>query len=248
MRILIGIDDTDNKESRGTGYNSRQLAAAIEAEGLGKVFGITRHQLFVHPDIPYTSQNSSACLDVVTNDFQGIKDFCRNFMLHIGAIGSDVGLCVIERERVTEEIIQWGIDAKSIVLKMDDAIGKAEKNNIYLEGLTGTKVGIIGALASVGLRAGGNDGRFIWLNSQKNLRDIEDGIHQAGELMNHSGIDRIQSVDGDTIPYGERIDLNEWARPVLQDNQAVLIVEKAINNQHYEWKCAAKEFVKSISN
>ena len=48
MRILIGIDDTDNKDSRGTGYNSRQLAAAIESNNLGKVHGITRHQyLFI---------------------------------------------------------------------------------------------------------------------------------------------------------------------------------------------------------
>ena len=67
MNYLIGIDDTDNKESRGTGFNSRQLVAAIEVENLGHVVGITRHQLFVHPEIPYTFQNSSACLDVTNN-------------------------------------------------------------------------------------------------------------------------------------------------------------------------------------
>lgn len=248
MSLLIGIDDTDNKESRGTGYNSRQLATAIEARNLGKVSGITRHQLFVHPDIPYTSQNSSACLEVDVENLKDITDFCRNFMLEIAAIGSDVGLCIIEKSKVSEEIINWGTDAKSIVLKMDDAIGKAKRNNIYLEGLTGTKDGIIGALAAVGLRAGGNDGRFIWLNSKKNLRDIEDGIHSVEDLMSHSGILKIQSDENVIINPGERVYLNEWARPVLRNNESILLVEKAINNQNYEWKCAAKEFVKSVSN
>jgi len=248
MKILIGIDDTDNKESRGTGYNSRQLAAAIETENLGKVSGITRHQLFVHPDIPYTSQNSSACLEVSIENLKGITYFCRSFMLEIAAIGSDVGLCIIEKSKVTEEIVKWGTDAKSVVLKMGGATEKAQRNSIFLEGLTGTKDGIIGALAAVGLRAGGNDGRFIWLNSKKNLRDIEDGIHTVTELINQSGIDKIQSDGNEIINPKDNVYLNEWARPVLRNNQSVLLVEKAINNQNYEWKCAAKEFVKSVSN
>ncbi len=248
MRLLIGIDDTDNKESRGTGYNSRQLAAAIEAENLGKVRGITRHQLFVHPDIPYTSQNSSACLYVISNNCNEIKDFCRNFMLHIGATGSDVGLCIVRKDRVSEEIIKWGVDAKSIVLKMDDAIEKAYRNEIYLEGLTGTKDGIIGALAAVGLRTGGNDGRFIWLNSKKNLRDIEHGIHSIEDLISLAGIDTVQPIEKDVVNASEKVYLNNWARPVLRDNSSVLLIEKIINNNSYDWKCATKEFVKNVSN
>ena len=54
MRILLGIDDTDNLESRGTGYRARQLARSIEAENLGVLKGITRHQLFFDRRIPYT--------------------------------------------------------------------------------------------------------------------------------------------------------------------------------------------------
>ena len=248
MRLLIGIDDTDNKESRGTGYNSRQLAAAIEAENLGDVSGITRHQLFVHPDIPYTSQNSSACLEVTSDISNDLIVFCRNFMLNIGAVGSDVGVCIVEKNKISEEIINWGVDAKSIVLKMEDAIEKSERNNIYLEGLTGTKDGIIGALAAVGLRAGGNDGRFIWLNSKKNLRDIEHGIYTVDDLICLAGIDKVKSIDKEIIKKNDKVYLNEWARPILQNNNSVLLVEKIINNNNYEWRCATKEFVKGVSN
>lgn len=248
MRLLIGIDDTDNKDSRGTGYNSRQLAAAIELEFLGEVSGITRHQLFVHPDIPYTSQNSSACLEVSTDRHDHLKDFCRSFMMNIGAVGSDVGLCIVEKKKISEEIISWGYNAKSIVLKMDDVIDLAEKNEIYLEGLTGTKDGIIGALAAVGLRAGGNDGRFIWLNSKKNLRDIEHGIESVDDLIRMTGINVVESIENVIIKTEDKVYLNEWARPVLKNNKSVLLVEKAINNNNYEWRCAAKEFVKGVSN
>ena len=34
MRFLIGIDDTDNLESRGTGHRARQLAQQLEAQAL----------------------------------------------------------------------------------------------------------------------------------------------------------------------------------------------------------------------
>ncbi len=248
MRLLIGIDDTDNKESRGTGYNSRQLAAAIEANKLGNVSGITRHQLFVHPDIPYTSQNSSACLEVVSNNYDELRIFCRNFMQNIGAIGSDVGLCIVEKNKITADVIKWGIDAKSIVLKMKDAIALAEKNNIYLEGLTGTKDGMIGSLAAVGLRAGGNDGRFVWLNSAKNLRDIEHGVETVEDLISQTGINIVQSIKDESININDRVFLNNWARPILKNSKSILLVEKVLNNNSHEWKCAAKEFVKGVSN
>jgi hypothetical protein len=248
MRVLVGIDDTDNKESRGTGFNSRQLAAAVETEGLGKVRGITRHQLFVHPDIPYTSQNSSACLDVECVDFPLLKTFCTEFMLDIGAVGSDVGLCIALKDQIPDEIKQWGIDAKSIVLTMQVAKEKAEKHGIFLIGLTGTHGGIIGALAGVGLHAGGNDGRFIWINSEKNLRDIELGAHSIDLLKKKAGIDMVQ-CNGDSVDStSDRVFLNGWARPILKNGKSVLIVDREINNENYEWKCSAKEFVKGISN
>ena len=248
MKLLIGIDDTDNKESRGTGYNSRQLAAAIEANNLGEVSGITRHQLFVHPDIPYTSQNSSACLEVSTNRMDELKDFCSSFMLNIGAVGSDVGLCIAEKDKVKEDVLKWGLDAKSIVLKMNDAIALADINNIYLEGLTGTKDGIIGSLAAVGLRASGNDGRFVWLNSAKNLRDIEHGVETVEDLISQTGINIIQAIKEENININDRVFLNNWARPILKNSKSVLLVEKTLNNNSHEWKCTAKEFVKRVSN
>ena len=68
MRYLIGVDDTDNLESRGTGHRVRQLANCLAQQELAQPLGITRHQLLVDPRIPYTSHNSSACLLVDANE------------------------------------------------------------------------------------------------------------------------------------------------------------------------------------
>src|SRR5579872_5433563 len=62
--VLVGSDDTDNLDSPGTGYLSRQLGGLIDASGVGRVRDITRHQLLFDRRIPYTSHNSSLCLRV----------------------------------------------------------------------------------------------------------------------------------------------------------------------------------------
>jgi hypothetical protein len=63
MTLLIAIDDTDNAESIGTGRLSRMLAEELTKQGMIRQTSVTRHQLLVHPDIPYTSHNSSACIE-----------------------------------------------------------------------------------------------------------------------------------------------------------------------------------------
>ncbi len=52
MRVLVGIDDTDNLDSRGTGELASELATAIDANGWGQSGFVSRHQLLIHPDIP----------------------------------------------------------------------------------------------------------------------------------------------------------------------------------------------------
>lgn len=164
---LIGIDDTDNASSRATGYLSRQLAHALFSLGLAVVDSITRHQLYVHPDICYTSQNSSACMNVYHAELFSLITYCEDFILKNSAIGSDAGLCIAQQQQVNPLMITWGNDAKDTILDLDKARLIAYNAGIYLKGLTGNYECMIGALAAVGLRAGGNDGRFIWRKRHK---------------------------------------------------------------------------------
>ncbi|MFH2094989.1 MAG: ABC transporter substrate-binding protein [Bacteroidota bacterium] len=245
MKYLIGIDDTDNKDSRGTGYRARMMAGRLHEHGFAEVLSITRHQLFFHPDIPYTSQNSSACLEAESTDADLLHSFCRDFLLADCAPGSDAGLCIIPEESVNEEIISFGHNAKSIILKQSDAVALARKHNILLEGLTGTKDGVIGALAGCGLRKSGNDGRCIWLKG-KELRDFN-GIYTAGELLSMINVDIITDMHGKHVAKHDRIFTDNWLRPVIKNNKITIIATEETCKTH-EWRIATKEYIKSISD
>ena len=247
MRILIGIDDTDTKETRGTGFNARQIGKLIEEQQLGTIEGITRHQLFFDPRIPYTSANSSACLEVECENIQVIKNCCLDYLNRIAPLGSDVGLCIHEKDKLIDQIVDWGNRAKKEVLSQSEGRKIANDSKTYLRGLCGTEDGVIGALAAVGLRKGGNDGRFIWLKGKQELRDIPAGIYNIKELKEELYLDAIESMNGLQIQDSDSIYIDEWIRPVLKNHKKTLIVKQKKDQQNYEWEVAPKEHIKSIS-
>jgi len=247
MRYLLGIDDTDTLETRGTGFHARQLAARVEEEKLGVVHGITRHQNYVHPDIPYTSQNSSACLLVESAKAESLRTFCRNFLLEIAPDGSDIGICMVKEVEVHAELVSWGQRAKREVLTKTEAREIAAKHAVYLEGLNGTHDGIIGALAAVGLRKYGDDGRFIWLKKKRELRELSCGFVDPAELRDNFGIQQILLKTGEVFSENEEIFVHEWFRPILKNNRITLIVEKHIDDGKHFWKTASKDYIRAHS-
>jgi hypothetical protein len=245
--FLIGIDDTDNSNSRGTGYLSRSLAHELIASRKVQVDSITRHQLYVHPAIRYTSQNSSSCIRIQARDIYSLVPVIEEFLLKNSADGSDAGLCISPEHLVDPSIITWGNEAKITVLKLEEARFIADSSGVYLKGFTGNYEGMIGALAAVGLRAGGNDGRFIWRKRQKELRDIKEGVMNVSELMQDLDLKAIRSLEGEVPAPDERILVNDWVRPILENHQAILIADKTENDHKYEWTITPKEIVRSIS-
>ena len=242
MRYLVGIDDTDNLESRGTGHRARQMADTLARKQLAQPLGITRHQLLVSPEIPYTSHNSSACL-LVEADPQKENELwaaCCEFLLAESAPGSDAGLCLALWESVTPQVCDFGSRAKQVVLTQAEAVQAAQTNNIRLQGLTGTHGGIIGALAGVGLHRQGHDGRFLWLPG---LRELS-GRLTVAEICKHGNIDGIRPLDGANLSSEVLVTVGEWVRPILNGGQAILYVEE-LNN---EWHILPKERIKSLSN
>jgi hypothetical protein len=240
---LIGIDDTDNLQSRGTGYRARQMGLSLQQAGWGELLGITRHQLLVHPDIPYTSHNSSACLEVKSDKLAGLTSFCRDFLLRESAEGSDAGLCIACLDRIDEEVMQWGERARKEVLKKENALLLAEKHGIFLEGLTGMRIGVIGSLAAVGLQKAGNDGRYLWLSGMRELT----GIHSVKELLTLLRIESIETKQGIAVSVDDTVDVGEWFRPVRKNKKITLIVEKNDTDGKSDWEMASKEYIKSVT-
>ncbi len=243
-QIYIGIDDTDNLTSRGTGSRARELIELLEEKNLAEGLAVTRHQLLVDDRVPYTSHNSSACLAV--KPYEGIShdqlmDCCRAYLLEIAAVGSDVGLCLANEEQA-KAVIQFGEKAKVELLTQDEARETAKQHNIRLEGLTGDHQGIIGSMSAVGLHVHGNDGRYLW---PRDIRVFYDQTLSISAVKSHRGIDKIALIDGSEVNNeSAEIYLGGWPRAIRIDNQAVLLVEQV--DEQYQYKVLEKNSIKSI--
>lgn len=245
LNLLIGLDDTDNLTSRGTGYRARCLAAELEQAGMARVTGVTRHQLLVDDAIPYTSHNSSACIStVVNNDTETapIIDLCRDFLSRNAAEGSDVGLCITPYT-TAEKVRDFGYDAQRTVLQRLQAEDLAQSEDIYLVGLTGDHQGKIGALAAVGLHSAGDDGRYIWV---RGIRERKEETVTLAELINTTGVETVVTLNGNSVNDPDAtIYLGPWPRPVRINGQATLLVEKN-NGGNTDWKVLDKEAIKTF--
>jgi len=240
--VLIGIDDTDNPDTRGTGYRARCLAAELEEAGLARIRGVTRHQLLLDDRVPYTSHNSSACLGAEAGeDMAPLIAYCRDYLLRIAAEGSDVGLCVTT-PALARQAGDFGTAAQTRVLERSEALDLAAQQGIHLEGLTGDHQGVIGALAAVALHAAGNDGRFLWV---RNIRELADETVAVAELLENTGVEIVMQMDNSPVnDLKSTVALGHWPRPVPVDGRAALLVEDN-NGADANWKVVAKEAIKA---
>ena len=217
--ILIGIDDTDNPTSPGTGRLARNLCDELTKRGM-KSLGVTRHQFLIDEQIPYTSHNSGACIAVESNNGISEVDWAFDFLADASAKGSDPGACIAFGDDVQKKVFDFGQAAQERILPIEDSFELAKNSGIKLRGLGGNCLGVIGALASVGLRAQGNDGRFI---DMPGLRELPRRVNvQTYERM---GIAVQYETDFRHPEPADVYDTLSWVRPRLINGRAVLIVK-----------------------
>lgn len=231
---LIGIDDTDNQDSPGTGRLSRRLAAQICDWG-GLLRGITRHQFLVDPRIPFTSHNSGACVAVEWRGAHAEIQVVFDLIAEWSAPGSDPGVCLALADDVPDEVCQWGWRATREVLTMDEARSIAARTHLELRALGGTGQGIVGALGSVGLRSDGNEGRFLDLPGLRDLSEVVTlpDLARVGVEVDHqyaeSGAPALRSKQH----QGSRYLTLGWVRPRLAGGKAVWPVQWS--SEHDAW-------------
>jgi hypothetical protein len=199
VHILISIDDTDNLDSPGSGTAAESLAGALQQKGLAQCLGITRHQLFVDEHIPYTSGNSAMCFSAFghADNLDAIILCSQEFLENESASGSDPGLCVaINDARLDKNaLIAFGRKAKQEIVTKQSASDLARQVGIHLSEHGGTGGGIIGALAAIGLRLHGGDGRFRGWHHLGNTGDTT----TPAQLCTHAFIDAVATDTGERL-------------------------------------------------
>ncbi len=244
MKVLISIDDTDNLDSPGTGALAAEIARMIRVRNWGQTFCITRHQLYIHPAIPYTSHNSAMCFaaDIDPACTETMIAASAEFLVEQSAVGSDPGLCVVRTETCTDPgaLVGFGQAAKSQVLSKEDAYCLARRLRLHLSEHGGTGQGVIGALAGAGLRLSGNDGRMrgrLTLSGDASQITVK-------ALREHRDIDAVQTLAGELLPDSTLINLGDKVKTVLLGGGSTLLVTEEVAGAVARWRTCSNQELK----
>jgi hypothetical protein len=129
-------------------------------------------------------------------------------------------------------VIDFGKACTRCVVTQDDARQAAA--GLHLSGHGGTQDGIIGAVAAVGLTAGGWNGRFIEYHG---LREIPSEVKVASLMQR--GIIPVPVNDDGPVPDPMDIVVSSgWLRPRLRGGSAILPV---VYQGQAVWECVDKK-------
>ncbi|EMS78226.1 hypothetical protein [Desulfotignum phosphitoxidans] len=225
MNYMVCIDDTDMPGTRGTGWLVEDLCNILAAEKLAATSAISRHQLFVHNDIPYTSHNSAMGFEMTLEpqNYDAVMSLFRTFLETRTEKGSDPGLCVVQLSDSLdgESLAAFGKAAKSRVLTKLDAYSLAARTGVHLTEHGGTGQGVVGALAGIGLRLSGNDGRYRgWYHLGR-----PGDIISVAALCEYPFVDALVTCDGHDLALDARVRMgSEKTKTVRMGYRQVIVV------------------------
>ena len=231
MELIIFIDDTDSATSeKGTGAIAEELMELVKVKYFAETTYVTRHQFLVHPDIPYTSHNSSMGFECTVPDDTDMESLKADLIAHIkseSAPESDPGLCIADKAEMDADLlVSFGKECKRRVMTKAQAYETAEAAHVFLTETGGTGDGVIGALGGVGLRYWGNDGTLK--GKPKHLDD--ECVHKVEELTKNPLIDVVLDKEGNILNPDEQVYLEKKPKVSLINHKLTIIVDKKDDN------------------
>lgn len=216
FKFLLCIDDTDELGSEiSTGLLAEEIAAF--AGSFAPISFVTRHQLLLDPRINYTSHNSSMCLEawLTESQKQRVLDFALQLLERKSAPGAEPGIAAAFEKDIVNvaKIINFGRSAKEIFLSTEQAFETAST-------LKSGARGVIGALAGIGLRLSGNDGKI------RGKFELKESNLSVAELLGLNFIEAVADENFKPLSPDERVNLIGALKPVFLDFKATLLVKK----------------------
>lgn len=223
-KVYIAIDDTDEiGYDTSTGEICEEIREHIELH-YAPTTPITRHQLLLHEDIPYTSHNSSMCFTTMLSrdEMEVVKIFIVDYVMKKSAVSSAPGICMgFEDEIIDKErLISYGLDAKQKVLTKESAYVMAKEQKLFLTELRGEGAGVVGALSGVALRISGNDGRI------KGKIILTKKSIPLTELLSLALFDEVRLKSGALADKNYSIVVKEYLKGVYLNHKSVLLVQE----------------------
>ncbi|MFQ6050491.1 MAG: methanogenesis marker protein 11 [Candidatus Hydrothermarchaeota archaeon] len=147
-RLVLGVDDTDNKEEGATWSLTHNLGCEIQKKGLGEYIYHSIVQLY--PKNPDKTQNCvSVSLGFASKKEKKneIIEFAQKY-LEKNTLSDQTGLATYGRFFINEDLKKFSREAKESIVTIEKAYNVARKNDVNLFQITG-KRGLIGALAAI---------------------------------------------------------------------------------------------------
>ena len=223
FKFLLCIDDTDELGGDiSTGLLAEEIAAF--AGSFAPVSFVTRHQLLLDPRINYTSHNSCMCLEtrLAESQKQRVLDFALELLARKSAPSAEPGIAAAFEKDIlnVQELMSFGRNAKGIFLSTEQAFETAHEQNVFLKELKSGARGVIGALAGIGLRLSGNDGKI------RGKFELKESNLSVAELLGLNFIEAVADENFKPLSPDERVNLIGALKPVFLDFKATLLVKK----------------------
>ena len=238
MIFYLGIDDTGPPGKNGTKATALALGLHLQARKFVRLLHVSAHALVTAGEIPNANHTHAYCL-TLEGEAQRLREIdmeSRVYLMHNSAAGANPGFALAPRDRVNERILNWGKACQMMTLERREALALARSQGFTAAGFTGSGIGVIGALAAVGLRASVTDGWVTWLPGLPDLK----GVMTFSEILHISTFDYVKSLRGKTPEFSDRIQLGDQVMPLLYNDRTLLLLAPAPRSADWEW--AALEF------
>ena len=228
-KFTIGIDDTGYLDQHLTTKLMRSWLSQMIEQSLIHSEGITRHQLFESEKISSSYKNRSLAFTFNTSQsiFE-IEDQLVDFIRTASSPHANPAIAILSRHSDSLHALAFGRRCKNELLKLSDSEQYASESNVLLRGLGGNRNGMIGALAAVGLRAGGGDGIFVHIDGLEGLK----GDQSAGDIRNNSALQHIVDISsGEELDRDDMVKIDSYLRPNLINGGPTQYVQLIANSK-----------------
>lgn len=229
MNYLISIDDTDDLTKEvSTGGIAEMIGKRLIDEGAVMREGISRHQLLLDESIEYTSHNSSMCIEIQSDTLSSIQimEIGEKIIKENMSAVSDPGIavCCTDELPSPKGLIAFGFAAKKKIITKDEAYKLAEETDgVLLKELGGSGIGVIGALAGIGLRLSRCDGSI----RGKKCKKLSGQVVKASELCGRCGVEMVICVDGTVVPDDALVRVEDFVKLMFFDGNLCCMVKRA---------------------
>ncbi len=225
MNVYFALDDSRRTDGGGAGETLSEIIHAIEDQGWGHCKLPSRHRLYPHPETGCKKHNTarSFSADIEAQYLDGFMEYAVRLILSYETPGSNAGIAVAIPEQMEDftELTDYAYRAKEGLVTREEVLILAGRPGLYVQALSGNGIGIIGALAAVGLRITGNDGQF---RGKLILGTGEGYIATAADIIRNTYVEKIKNMEMEDVGDNESVRMGEKVKVVLLDNKYTLMV------------------------